>query len=125
MGFFGRRQQRQPARPPEYIGRKFHSDAGVESSLTNFRTALSQQMGSEPVVTPARWTGPDPAPEQVVAARTAQGTAYLALWADGAMHFVAPDYHRTPTPPLVGMWKMRDNSLRSTGSVQADEFGVG
>ncbi|MEU4498575.1 hypothetical protein AB0F96_35340 [Streptomyces sp. NPDC023998] len=41
------------------------------------------------------------------------------------MHFVAPDYQQRPTSPLVGMWKMRDGSLPSTGSVEAGEFGVG
>ncbi|MFF7148440.1 hypothetical protein OHN99_07030 [Streptomyces jietaisiensis] len=40
------------------------------------------------------------------------------------MYFVAPDYAVRPTPPLVGMWKMRDSSLTSVGSVGGDEFGV-
>jgi hypothetical protein len=131
MPLFGnRRRQQQPA--PSYIGRKFASRAGVEESLVNVRAAMTQQLGSEPEFLTVRWTGPDPVPETVLAivphgvpptarSRTA---SYLALWPDGTMYFVAPDYAVRPTPPLVGMWKMRDSSLTSVGSVGGDEFGV-
>ncbi|WP_328582694.1 hypothetical protein [Streptomyces sp. NBC_00370] len=123
MPLFGRRKQ-QSAGPVVRIGRKFHSDAGIEASVANFHAAATQQFGQEPVLTAARWTGPHPAPERLIAARTPSGTSYLALWSDGSMYFVAPDYQQLPTPPLVGMWKMRDNSLSSTGSVEASEFGA-
>jgi hypothetical protein len=129
---FGNRR-RQHREELAYIGRKFSSRAGVDESIANFRAAITQQLGSAPEFFTAEWTGPDPAPVTVVGAAPG-GTApavrraassYLALWANGSMYFVAPDYSVRPTPPLVGMWKMRDASLTSTGSVEADEFGVG
>ncbi|MFJ3894496.1 hypothetical protein [Streptomyces sp. NPDC090083] len=132
MPLFGNRRQRH-REELSYIGRKFSSQAGVEESIANFRAAITQQLGSEPEFFTAEWTGPDPAPVMVIGAApggTAQAVrsataSYLALWTDGGMYFVAPDYAVRPTPPLVGMWKMRDASLTSTGSVEAGEFGVG
>ncbi|MFE7760917.1 hypothetical protein [Streptomyces sp. NPDC057438] len=132
MPLFGNRR-RQHREVPTYIGRKFSSRAGVEESIAHFRSAITQQLGTEPEFFTAEWTGPDPAPVTVIGAvppgtapaARRQATSYLALWPDGGMHFVAPDYAVRPTPPLVGMWKMRDASLASTGSVEADEFGVG
>ncbi|WP_149830793.1 hypothetical protein [Streptomyces tailanensis] len=126
MPLFGNRR-RQHRETPTYIGRKFSSRAGVEESIANFRMAISQQLGSEPEFFTAEWTGPDPAPVTVIGAAPTtrrEAASYLTLWADGGMYFVAPDYAVRPTPPLVGMWKMRDTSLTSTGSVEAGEFGV-
>ncbi|WP_405807947.1 hypothetical protein OG729_23135 [Streptomyces sp. NBC_00210] len=51
---------------------------------------ITQRLGHEPAFATTDWTGPAPAPERVIAARTPDGTAYLALWPEGAMHFAPP-----------------------------------
>ena len=135
MPLFGRRVRTTSSAAPsqgERIGRKFSSQAGVERSIENFRAAVTQQLGAEPTFFDAEWSGPEPAPLRVIGLVEGAvpplgqraGVSYLAVWPDGRMYFVAPDYSTQPTPPLVGMWKMRDSTLTSVGSVASSEFGV-
>jgi hypothetical protein len=137
MPIFGRRNTAPSAHArksasAEYIGRKFRSSAGIEASIENFRAAVTQQEGTKPTFFDVEWSGPAPAPLRVIGVVQGRipplgsraGVSYLAIWPDADMYFVAPDYEQRPTPPLVGMWKTRDASLSSVGSVAREEFAV-
>lgn len=135
MPLFGRRARTtssSTAAQGERIGRKFSSSAGVERSIENFQAAVTQQLGAEPDFFNVEWSGPEPAPLRVIGVSEGgvpplgrrSRVSYLAIWPDGRMYFVAPDYSTEPTPPLIGMWKMRDSTLTSVGSVASSEFGV-
>lgn len=144
MAFFGRRasastpstsQAPRPRSAParaRFVGRKFTSEEPVERSIEHFKAALTQQTGAVPTFFDVEWSGPAPAPERLVGfvlggvppLGQRAHVSYLALWPDGRMYFVAHDYEIRPTPPLVGLWKTRDGSLSSVGSVAESEFRV-
>jgi hypothetical protein len=106
------------------MGRKFRSDQSVEVCVETFRELVAEQLAADVQFFSPQWADATrEAPAALIGAtatRSAKDATYLAVWDTGAtreMYFVAPDYATRPTPPLVGAWKMRDQSLASVGSV--------
>ena len=122
MPLFGRRPAKAQPAIGEPIGRKFTSRQPLKQCIDNFRTVITQQEGDVEFFTPEWADNSREAPAVLIGCRTLSShkPTYLAVWDTGSareMYFVAPDYATRSTPPMVGAWKMRDNSLTSVGSV--------
>lgn len=140
MGFFRKAKPKQTRQ--QFIGRKFRSGLSADECLQNYRAVRDQCYDVVDEFEPV-WSTPDPgayesaevsAPEgppvSVVASTLSTGgVLYLAVWGgtalggDTQMWFVPPEFDGSPIP-LAGVWKMRDSSLSSIGSVERPFWGV-
>lgn len=131
MPLFGRRRSSQgqgSAIEDQNLGRKMRSALAPDECLANFTAVVADHLGVRTATFEPQWTGQSADMPAVLAGIESQGgrAYYVAIWRRSnysEIHFITPDYSANPTPPLIGAWKMRDQSLSSMGSVTAFPIG--